>query len=77
MDVVRMKQLGVGEDVRSPVTPTECAHSLGRLGDEWAREHKGHVIGWVNKDMWVWEGAPWVHMMVMCDTKGAHTSLSL
>jgi hypothetical protein len=42
-----------------------------------AREHKGHVIGWVNEVMWAWAGAPWVHNGDMCGTKGAHTSLAL
>jgi hypothetical protein len=45
------QKLGVGEDARSPPTPTECTCSSGKLGDELGREHKGHAISWVNEDM--------------------------
>jgi len=47
------KQLVVWEDVRSPMTTTNHARSLGGFDDGINKEHKEEVIGWANEDVWV------------------------
>jgi hypothetical protein len=47
------QQLGVGEDVRSPMTPTKHMPSLGIFNDEIDEKNKEEAIGWTNKDVWV------------------------
>jgi hypothetical protein len=47
------EKLGVEEDVRSPTTPIEHAHSLGRLGYELAIEKLISCDRLGEKDLWV------------------------
>jgi hypothetical protein len=55
------KQLGVRENVRSPMTPTKRVHFLGIFNDRHMKSTRKKVIGWENKDVWVWERASWEH----------------
>lgn len=41
----------IGISVRSPMTPTEHIHYLGRFGDGTDEEHKEEEIGWKNEDI--------------------------
>jgi len=43
------------------MTSTECTHSMEIFDDGTNEEKMKDVIGWVNEDVWVWAGAPWVH----------------
>jgi hypothetical protein len=43
-----LKQLGLGEDVRSLVTPIKCVHSLGILGDE-SGKRTHEACNWLGK----------------------------
>jgi hypothetical protein len=59
------------------MTPTECAHSLGRLGDDFRQENIEIIRSVGHTKACGCEQGHLGCMMVTCGTKEAHTLLSL